>query len=141
MCIRDRTIGAGTHIGPCVTLKGDTSIGKSCVIGQNTVIEDSNIEDDVEIKSSVITQSAVGSGSKVGPFAYMRPGSHVGRDCKIGDFVEVKNSTLEKSFFFLVVASCTAQSNSARVTNSGRRIIEVQIKVSLLEKSTPSAPG
>lgn len=30
------TIGAGTHIGPCVTLKGDTSIGKSCVIGQNT---------------------------------------------------------------------------------------------------------
>lgn len=88
------TIGAGTHIGPCVTLKGDTSIGKSCVIGQNTVIEDSNIEDDVEIKSSVITQSTVGSGSKVGPFAYMRPGSHVGRDCKIGDFVEVKNSTL-----------------------------------------------
>ena len=88
------TIGAGTHIGPCVTLKGDTSIGKSCVIGQNTVIEDSNIEDDVEIKSSVITQSAVGSGTKVGPFAYMRPGSHVGRDCKIGDFVEVKNSTL-----------------------------------------------
>lgn len=67
------TIGAGTHIGPCVTLKGDTSIGKSCVIGQNTVIEDSNIEDDVEIKSSVITQSTVGSGTKVGPFAYMRP--------------------------------------------------------------------
>lgn len=52
-------------------------------------------------------------------------------------FIIGKNSTLEKSFFFLVVASCTAQSNSARVTNSGRRIIEVQIKVSLLENPHP----
>lgn len=88
------TIGAGTYIGPCVTLKGNTAIGEGCVIGQNTVIEDSQIEDRVEVKSSVITESTVGSGTKVGPFAYMRPGSHVGKDCKVGDFVEIKNSTL-----------------------------------------------
>lgn len=87
-------IGKGTLIGPCVTLEGDTVIGEDCFIGQNTVITDSKIDDRVEIKSSVITESSVGSGTKVGPFAYLRPNSHVGKDCKVGDFVEVKNSTM-----------------------------------------------
>lgn len=87
-------IGAGTVIGPCVTLSGETVIGRDCFIGQNTVITDSTIDDNVNIKSSVITDSTVGSGTTVGPFAYLRPNSHIGRDCKVGDFVEVKNSTM-----------------------------------------------
>jgi len=87
-------IGKGTLIGPCVTLEGDTVIGENCFIGQNSVISNSKIDDNVEIKSSVITDSSVGSGTKVGPFAYLRPNSHVGKDCKVGDFVEVKNSTM-----------------------------------------------
>lgn len=87
-------IGAGTLIGPCVTLEGNTVIGKNCFIGQNTVIKDSKIDDNVNIKSSVITESTVGSGTSVGPFAYLRPNSHIGKDCKVGDFVEVKNSTM-----------------------------------------------
>ena len=86
-------IGAGTVIGPCVTLEGSTTIGEGCIVGQNTRIKDSVIADRVEIQSSVITESQVGDGTKVGPFAYMRPGSKVGRDCKVGDFVEIKNST------------------------------------------------
>jgi len=86
-------IGAGTVIGPCVTLEGNTVIGENCVIGQNTRIKDSVIADRVEVQSSVITESEVGEGTKVGPFAYMRPGSKVGKDCKVGDFVEIKNST------------------------------------------------
>jgi len=87
-------IGKGTLIGSCVTLEGETVIGEDCFIGQNTVITNSKIDDRVEIKSSVITDSSVGSGTKVGPFAYLRPNSHVGKDCKVGDFVEVKNSTM-----------------------------------------------
>ncbi len=87
-------IGEGTVVGPCVTLQGDTVIGKDCFIGQNTVITDSQIADSVEIKSSVITESSVGEGTKVGPFAYLRPNSHVGKKCKVGDFVEIKNSTM-----------------------------------------------
>lgn len=87
-------IGAGTLIGPCVTLEGATKIGKDCFIGQNTVITDSTVGDGVEIRSSVITESSIGSETKVGPFAYMRPQSRVGSKCKVGDFVEVKNSTL-----------------------------------------------
>lgn len=86
-------IGAGTFIGPCVTLKGKTRIGKDCQIDQNTRIADSQIGDGVEITSSVILESEVGDGTKVGPFAYVRPNSRIGENCKIGDFVEIKNST------------------------------------------------
>ena len=86
-------IGAGTLIGPCVSLEGKTVIGKNCLIGQNSRIADSRIENEVEIQSSVVLESSIGSGTKVGPFAYLRPGSQIGQSCKIGDFVEVKNST------------------------------------------------
>ncbi len=86
-------IGEGTLIGPCVSLEGDTVIGKHCVIRQNTRIADSKIADGVEIENSVIIESSVGEGTKVGPFAYMRPGSRVGANCKVGDFVEIKNSS------------------------------------------------
>lgn len=86
-------IGKGTVIGPCVSLEGNTTIGKNCTIRQNTRITDSKIADGVEIESSVIAQSTIGEGTKVGPFAYMRPGSRVGANCKVGDFVEIKNSS------------------------------------------------
>ena len=89
----DVRIGEGTFIGPCVTLEGKTLIGKNCIIRQNTRIADSVIADGVEIENSVITESEIGEGTKVGPFAYMRPGSRVGAGCKVGDFVEIKNST------------------------------------------------
>ena len=85
-------IGAGTLIGSCVTLKGKTVIGQNCVIGQNSRIEDSVLGDGVEVQSSVILESRVGAETTVGPFAYLRPKSNVGSHCKIGDFVEVKNS-------------------------------------------------
>lgn len=87
------SVGAGTLIGPCVTLEGETVIGKNCNIMQNTRIKDSFIGDNVEVQSSVIVESSVGDGTKVGPFAYMRPNSKVGKNCKVGDFVEIKNSS------------------------------------------------
>lgn len=87
-------IGAGTYIGPCVTLKGNTTIGENCHIGQNSRLEDATIADEVVIESSVVLESSVGERTKVGPFAYLRPGSTIGRDCKVGDFVEIKNSSL-----------------------------------------------
>lgn len=89
----DVTIGPGTFIGPCVTLEGKTVIGADCSIHQNTRICDGVIGDSVEVQSSVILESRVGKGTKVGPFAYVRPGSDIGENCKVGDFVEVKNSS------------------------------------------------
>ena len=90
----DVKIGKGTFIGPCVTLEKGSIIGENCRILQNTRIKDSNLGDNVEVQSSVILESKIGDNTSVGPFAYIRPGSSVGRNCKVGDFVEVKNSNL-----------------------------------------------
>jgi len=87
-------IGKGTVIYPCAVLEGDVRIGENCIIGQNTRIVDSIIGDDTEIQSSVIIKSTVGSGTSIGPFAYLRPDSHIGDGCKVGDFVEVKNASM-----------------------------------------------
>ncbi len=87
-------IGKGTVIYPCVVLQGDTVIGDDCLIGQNTRIVDSYVGRGTDVQSSVILESSVGEETHVGPFAYMRPGSNVGNHCKVGDFVEVKNSSM-----------------------------------------------
>ena len=87
-------IGKGTTIYPCVVLEGDVTIGEDCVIGQNTRIKDSVIGDGTTIQSSVVLESKVGNETTVGPFAYLRPGSDIGNKCRVGDFVEIKNSKL-----------------------------------------------
>jgi len=87
-------IGKGTTVYPCVVLEGSVEIGENCIIGQNTRIVDSSIGNNTEIQSSVVIESKIGNNTTVGPFAYLRPGSDIGNDCKIGDFVEVKNSSL-----------------------------------------------
>ena len=88
------SIGAGTTIYPCVVIEGDVTIGENCTIGQNTRIKDSVIGDGTSVQSSVILESRVGHETSIGPFAYLRPGSDVGSGCKVGDFVEIKNSKL-----------------------------------------------
>lgn len=87
-------IGRGTTIYPCVVIEGDVTIGENCVIGQNTRIKDSVIGDGTSVQSSVILESKVGNETTVGPFAYLRPGSDIGNKCRVGDFVEIKNSRL-----------------------------------------------
>lgn len=88
------TIGAGTYIGPGVIITGDTVIGENCRIGQGCRIENSEIGDGSNADHSVVLDSKIGMNTTVGPFAYVRPGSSVGNDCRIGDFVEIKNSSL-----------------------------------------------
>ena len=87
-------IGAGTVIYPCVVIEGDVEIGENCVIGQNSRIKDSVIGSGTSVQSSVVLDSTIGKDTSVGPFAYLRPGSQVGTGCKVGDFVEIKNSKL-----------------------------------------------
>lgn len=87
-------IGKGTTIYPCVVIEGSVTIGEDCVIGQNTRIKDSTIGNGTTVQSSVILESKVGNETTVGPFAYLRPKSDVGNNCKVGDFVEIKNSKL-----------------------------------------------
>lgn len=90
----DVTIGADTVIYPGSVLKGKTVIGEGCTIGPSSEIEDSAISDGAKIKHSVLSGAEVGARTSVGPFAYLRPGSVLGEDVKIGDFVEIKKATI-----------------------------------------------
>ena len=88
------TIGRGTVVLPGTILRGETSIGRNCVIGPNAMVRDCAVGDETEINASQLNESTVGSRTHVGPFAYVRPGCVIGDDIKVGDFVEVKNSTI-----------------------------------------------
>ncbi|AKG36921.1 bifunctional UDP-N-acetylglucosamine diphosphorylase/glucosamine-1-phosphate N-acetyltransferase GlmU [Paenibacillus durus] len=88
------TIGADTVIYPGTLLKGSTAIGESCIIGPSSEIENSRIMDGAQVKHSVLNGAEVGARTSVGPFAYLRPGSVLGEDVKIGDFVEIKKATI-----------------------------------------------
>jgi bifunctional UDP-N-acetylglucosamine pyrophosphorylase/glucosamine-1-phosphate N-acetyltransferase len=90
----DVEIGGDTTIGPGVTLRGDTRIGAGCEIGPQTTITDSSLADGVACVHSFVTGARLEAGASVGPFAYLRPGAHIGEGAKIGTFVEVKNSEI-----------------------------------------------
>lgn len=87
-------IGAGTLILPGTILRGTTKIGRGCTIGPNAMIRDCTVGDGTEINASQANESIIGSRTHVGPFAYIRPHCVIGDNIKVGDFVEVKNSTL-----------------------------------------------
>ena len=87
-------IGADTVIHSGTQLKGAVTIGECCQIGPNTVIEDSSIGDGTTIHSCLIEKSKVGSGVRLGPNSHLRPNSVLADRVKVGNFVEIKNSTL-----------------------------------------------
>lgn len=88
------TVGEGTVILPGTILRGRTVIGKSCEIGPNAMITDCTVGDRVVVNASQLNESVIEDGVKIGPFAYIRPNCHVGPGVKVGDFVELKNSTI-----------------------------------------------
>lgn len=88
----DVIIGNDTIIYPNVVLEGKTVIGSDNVIGMNCRFMDSTIGDGNDIQSTVIVESVVGNGCKIGPMAYLRPGTVLADNVKVGDFVEVKKS-------------------------------------------------
>lgn len=90
----DVIIGSDTVLYPGTQLKGKTVIGEDCVIGPSSEIEDCVIMDGAEVKHSVLNQAQVGARTTVGPFAYLRPGTVLGEEVKIGDFVEIKNAVI-----------------------------------------------
>lgn len=88
-------IGNDTEICQNVTIKNGTKIGSDCVIGSGSMLNRAVIHDGVDVLSSVILESEVDEGTHVGPFAYIRPNCHVGKEVKVGDFVELKNSNID----------------------------------------------
>ncbi|MGT2846431.1 bifunctional UDP-N-acetylglucosamine diphosphorylase/glucosamine-1-phosphate N-acetyltransferase GlmU [Streptococcus massiliensis] len=77
-----------------VTLKGKTKIGAASRLTNGTYILDSEIGQNTVITSSMIEKSTLADGVTVGPYAHIRPGSYLAKDVHIGNFVEVKGSSL-----------------------------------------------
>lgn len=69
-------------------------IDKTSTIDKLSVITNSTIKDNVIVEQSYIQDSVVDSGTTIGPFARLRPNSYIGKNCKIGNFVEIKNSEI-----------------------------------------------
>lgn len=90
----DVFIGTGTLVYAGNTLQGSTRIGCDCVLYPNNRMQNATVGDHVTVESSVLLDCTVGSHTTVGPFAYLRPASQIGEHCRIGDFVEVKNSSI-----------------------------------------------
>jgi bifunctional UDP-N-acetylglucosamine pyrophosphorylase/glucosamine-1-phosphate N-acetyltransferase len=91
----DTKIGKDSVIHPDCYFYGEVSIGRDCRIGPGAVIENSKIGNSVEIKPwSVLEGCSVGVGSAVGPFARLRPGAKLGKNCRVGNFVEIKKSVI-----------------------------------------------
>ena len=90
-------IEADTVIEPFVQLRGRTKIGGDCTIRSYTVIENCTLGRDVLVRQScVLADSTVADGARIGPFAHLRPGSEIGEDAHIGNFVETKKAKLGK---------------------------------------------
>ena len=83
-----------SRIGENVILVGNCEIGENVEIFGECYIENSKIGDFCQIKSSYIVDSEVGEQTTVGPYAHIRQNSKIGSKCRIGNFVEIKNSTL-----------------------------------------------
>ncbi len=88
-------LGHDVVLYPNVMIEGRTRIGAACLIYPGTRIVDSVIADNVTVKDcSVIEESEIAAGAVVGPFAHLRPGSVIEARARIGNFVEVKRSTI-----------------------------------------------
>ena len=90
----DSVIGHNATIYPGNVLEGKCVIGENTVLYPNNHIIDSTIGGGCEVRSSTLIEAKVGSGTTIGPNAYLRPHSVVGSGCRIGDFVEIKNSNI-----------------------------------------------
>lgn len=87
-------VGRETVIYPQTILEGQTEVGENCLLGPGTHLVDSVLKNDISCRQSTVLESVVEDGAKIGPYAYIRPESVIGPEVKIGDFVEIKKSTI-----------------------------------------------
>jgi bifunctional UDP-N-acetylglucosamine pyrophosphorylase/glucosamine-1-phosphate N-acetyltransferase len=91
----DVTAGEDTVVEPAVQLLGKTKIGARCTIRTGSVLRDAILGDDVTVEPHcVVAQSRLDDRVIIGPFARLRPDNHLKADSRIGNFVELKKSTI-----------------------------------------------
>jgi bifunctional UDP-N-acetylglucosamine pyrophosphorylase / glucosamine-1-phosphate N-acetyltransferase len=86
-------IGADSVVYPFVTLEGTTKIGEGCVIEPGVHLINVTVGDDVHLKTGTVAEDAIiEDEAAIGPYAHLRPGTHLGRRVKVGNFVETKKA-------------------------------------------------
>jgi bifunctional UDP-N-acetylglucosamine pyrophosphorylase/glucosamine-1-phosphate N-acetyltransferase len=88
-------ISRGVVIYPNVILEGTCEIAENAVIGANSHLTDTSVGTGAFVRQSVTISAKIGAGTEVGPFPYLRPGTVIGKKCRVGNFVEIKNATLD----------------------------------------------
>ena len=88
------SFGTDVVIEPQTHLRGRCTIGAGCRIGPGSLLENTTLGNQVSVLMSVVRDTQVGDDVAVGPYAHLRPGSDIGDNCRIGNFVEVKKSRL-----------------------------------------------
>jgi bifunctional UDP-N-acetylglucosamine pyrophosphorylase/glucosamine-1-phosphate N-acetyltransferase len=88
------TIGQDTVILPNTHLRGRTAVGTDCEIGPNSVLDNSIVGDRCRVTASVLEEAEMESDSDIGPFSHLRRGAKVCTGAHVGNFGEMKNSTL-----------------------------------------------
>ena len=83
-----------TVVYPNTFLKGKTRIGRGCHIGPGSMIEDTVIAEGCRVWYSVVESAVLEEGVDIGPYSHIRPETHIERDVHVGNFVEVKKSSL-----------------------------------------------
>lgn len=87
-------IGQGSFIGGQVFIDGRCRIGRNCTVSGVSRISRCDIGDNTAVLSAVMLDSKVGGSVSIGPFAYIRPNCTISNGVKVGDFVELKNSSI-----------------------------------------------
>ena len=89
-------LAADVEIKPGTQLLGATVVETGAVIGPDTTLLDTEVGEGAVVKRTDATLSVIGAGASVGPFSYLRPGTYLEADGKIGTFVETKNARIGK---------------------------------------------
>jgi len=88
------TVGRDTIVRPGTQLMGTTSIGEDCEIGPDTTLADVSVGNGTSVVRTHGSESEIGDNATVGPYTYLRPGTRLGDEAKLGTFVETKNSVI-----------------------------------------------
>jgi bifunctional UDP-N-acetylglucosamine pyrophosphorylase/glucosamine-1-phosphate N-acetyltransferase len=88
------TLGQDTILWPGTYLHGSTQIGEGCIIGPNTIIKDTKVGDGCTLLASMLEGALVEDHVEMGPYCHLRKGAHLCKGVHMGNFGEVKNSTL-----------------------------------------------
>jgi bifunctional UDP-N-acetylglucosamine pyrophosphorylase/glucosamine-1-phosphate N-acetyltransferase len=87
-------LGAGTVVMANTHLRGACLIGTDCELGPNSILQDATLGDRCRVLASVVEGAELEQEVEVGPFARLRRGARLGRGVHVGNFGEIKNSTL-----------------------------------------------